>query len=158
MKSRVFLHSVKGSDLHLYVGDLSTSEGLSIFPPEFPISVVRFGATNYKGDGWVSEENIPQLSNIQDLSSFLYETDLCLVDFEASISKSCSINSHDDSECNFIFTSRSELIEAIKKFAPIESEALINTILENTEAYIECSENGKIQSYASFDEYLAQRT
>lgn len=159
MEPRVFLYSSAQGRHSLYVGGLSTAEGLTLFPPQEPVSIVRFGAKNYKNYGWASEEHLPQLTSAQELMTFLTSGELGLVEFEATIGGNSSVSSHDDSECNFTFACRPMLIAAIQAFAPQSgSGALLNALLSSPETYIRCAESGQIQSFKSFDEYLAKRT
>lgn len=159
MRPSVLLYKEAPDGYTLYLGEVSTAQGLALIEPSRRATVVRFGATNYEGYSWGTEEQLPALHSVGEVRSFL-ETDevLGLVDFEAEIEGIGRLSSHDDAECNFNFTDRAALMAVMQKTVPASySGMVINTLLSNPGIYITCSESGHISKYASFDEYLAKQ-
>jgi hypothetical protein len=154
----VFLYDQKNEAPFLYVGELSTIAGLSIFPPDTHVSVIEFGAQDFNGYEWATEKELPQLRNIRDLCSFLQQ-DIRLVNIEVGIGAGYSLSSHDDFECHFTFVDDAEVIQTVEKIAPSDSfRVLIDTLINHPGVYVECDEVGRIRIYENFEEYVAQST
>jgi hypothetical protein len=131
---------------------------LGIIDESVPISIINFGATDLKGDGWISERDLPKLSTVGELTEFLQQGDFSLVDFEADIEGVGIISTHDDAECHYKFLDLEMCLRAIEKTTPKEFfNVLVENLMKSPGSYVTCSDEGKIACYSSFDDYLAAK-
>jgi hypothetical protein len=158
MNPSVYLFRMKEQRFELCLSEYSTLDGLACFDPECEVRISQFGATNYQRHGWATEQEIPELKNVASIISFLKtEEDIGLVEFEAEIKGIGLLSTHDDSECHFEITQKSDLISILKKAAPIEYFHLIlSKLLENPNHYLTFDELGQIERYETFDAYLSK--
>ena len=156
MNPYLYLYKENNDTYQIYLGGVSTLQGLSFFAEENVLSVVEFGATLYKQYGWASEKEIPSLKTIKDTISFLTtEDDIGLIDFKAEILGIGTISSHDDGECNFNLIKKQECLNILRTTIPQQHrDMLINKLLNNQGCYFSLSDSGIVQQYRTFDEYL----
>ncbi len=158
LKGTVFRYDVAHGRSDLYVGELTTAQGLALFDPAAPVAIRSFGATSYKHHGWATEKDLPAFASVLDLRQFLERegAGLGLIEFEIEVDGSHQLGTHDDAECHFSFADRESLMATLKRVVPAEYEGLvINALLKNPGMYIACSETGALRKYASFKAYLA---
>ncbi len=142
---------------HLYVGDLSTAQGLALLDPSASVTITTFGATSFKHYGWATEKELPAFAIVQDLREFLEGegADIGIIELEADIGDDCELRTHDDGECHFIFASKPALMATLKQVVPPAYEGLvIHALLQNPGLYVTCDEAGVLRKYATFDAYL----
>lgn len=157
-KAEVFSYSKTENHFYLFVKGVSTRRGLSVFSSHLSVSIVCFGATNYAGYGWATEENLPKLLDIQAICRFFDEySDLGLFDFEIHVEGGDKLMSNDDLVCHFFFRDKKDLVTAIQVLAPIWHEKIINLLFQNPDMYLTCDGQGHIQISESFNQALAGR-
>ena len=158
MKPSVYLYQASEKHYELYLGEISTLDGLSILDESAPMSIINFGATDLKGDEWTSERDLPKFSTVGELTKFLWQRDFSIVDFEADIEGIGIISTHDDAECHYKFLHMEMCLLAIEKTTPKDFfDVLVENLMNNPGSYVTCSDEGKIVSYSSFDQYLAAK-
>ena len=154
MKPSVFSYRATGDGLQLDVGPLTTAEGLALLDSSSAVTIQEFGATSYQHHGFATEKDLPVLSTVGELRSFL-EGDVGLITFSASIEGGITLGSHDDGECHFQVTSRSTLMALMQKVVPPACSGLvINALLTHPGLYVACGEDGAILKFATFDAYV----
>lgn len=158
MTSRLFLYREDGIAFKLYVGNLSASEGLAVFPSDASISVEEYGATDGKGDGWITRADIPALSTVGELRKFLENDECHFIDLLIKVGDSSSFSSYEDTECNYEFQSQTEVSKVVEELSLAESgRPLASALLASPGVYIEYVGNGEVCRYESFDAYLSAR-
>ena len=154
--ANLFLLRETDDGAELYLGDCSTAQGLALIPEQTPIEVIAFGATRFRDHSWATVEHLPPFETAGELALFLDEEDeIGLVEFEARLFGIGTISSHDDGECCFRLES-SKLVASIVQGAadPRFSGKLLHALQAHTGQYVSCSDEGEIQRFASFDDYL----
>lgn len=152
----VYLYKKSERGFELYLGSFSTLDGLLWLDPQAEAQIVNFGASGYKEFGWATENEIPKLYTIAEITEFLKdEGEIGLIDFKVTIQNIGSLNTHDDAECHFILSEKNRIFDILKTAAPLDySNLIFNKILENSDSYITFDEFGKMSKYESFDHYL----
>jgi hypothetical protein len=154
MKPSVFLYNQTGDGLQLYVGPLTTAEGLALLDPTSAVTIREFGATSYQHHGFATEKDLPALPTVGELRSFL-EADVGLITFSAAIEGGIALSSHDDGECHFEVPSRATLMALMQKVVPPACSGLvINALLTHPGLYVACGEDGAILKFPTFDAYV----
>ena len=140
----------------LYLGGLTTMEGLSFFDETTSINMLEFGATQYQKLGWATERDIPELTSINQLLSFLdSQENIGLAAFKVELSGIGSMSTHDDVECHFLLHTRNACMRLLGScISPQHRDKLINKLLTNQGCYLSCSETGVVRKFESFKEYL----
>jgi hypothetical protein len=158
MDSSVYLFEELEEGFGLYLGDCSTAEGLSCFHPQTKAQITNFGASDYKGFGWATQDDLPELNTVGDLISFFESEELIdLVDCEVVIHDIGSLSTHDDCECHFKMKEKSQIYAILKIATPSEfTDVIFNKLIENPNCYLTFDEDGKMRRYETFDEYLAR--
>jgi len=156
MNPSVYLYKHSPEGVELYLGEVSTVFGLSLFPESTPIRVTDFVATSYKGFGFATQKDLPELNSVSDIKSFIErEGEIVMIDFEVSMKGIGVLRTHDDGECNFKHLSKEIALQALQKVLPPEySSLVIDCLLKNQNQYISCDNLGRIHIFSSFDEYL----
>ncbi|WP_291727426.1 hypothetical protein [Bernardetia sp.] len=159
MYTSLFLYKEIEDGYQFYVSEFSTLDALKLFPKDLEIEIIEFGATWYKNFGFATEKDIPILSTIKEMVSFLEnEGDIGLVYFEMRMNKYGILSSHDDGECNLKLNSKSELLSIIRKILPLPYQnKLLAQLLKYPNQYLKIEETGNIINYPTFDDYLKAR-
>jgi len=149
-----FNHSDIGFEI--YLGEFSTSEGLSVFDENTELEITCFGATLFKEYGWATENDIPSLRNVRSVKEFFISNgDIGLVEFEANLSGYGTFSTHDDGECHYVLKSQKQCISILKYVLPSQySDKMINKLISNPGIYISCDKNGEIKMFHTFEDYL----
>lgn len=152
----LFLYKENEIDYLFYVLELSTLDCIKLLPQNLEIEITEFGATLYKKFGFATENDIPKLKTIQDLTTFLEkEGELGLICFEMIINGYGKLSSYDDGECSLRLNSKSELLSIIKKILPLPYQnKLLAHLLKYQNQYLKVDEAGNIIHYPTFDDYL----
>ena len=105
MNPNVFLYKESEENYVLYCGDCSTLESLALIDANIKIKITCFSATDIQWTGWISERELPLLSTVGEVRTFLLGKDdiYSIIDFEADFAGIGSISTHDDGECQFSF-------------------------------------------------------
>lgn len=158
MSPSVYLYNESENGHKLYLGEISTLEGLSLYDNEREFRLTSFGATSYKNYGWATEDELPKFLSVDNAISFLKsEGDIGIVDFKGRIMGIGTFGSHDDGECHFTFKSKQACLSILRKAIPPQTrDLLINRLISNPGLYLTCSNKGVIGKYSSFDEYLSK--
>jgi hypothetical protein len=156
MNPKIYLLREKNNEFEIYLGEFSTLEGIKLFDNNTKIKVLNFGASNYKNYGWTTQNEIPQIETINELIIFFEtESDFGLIEFEIEINNVGKLSSHDDGECNITTNSKQLAYEIIKQVSPIiYKDLLLSELINNQNHYITINDNGKIQKYRTFEQYL----
>lgn len=150
---RCFLLRNQGSGVQLYVSELSTLDGLAMFPDSLPARVTEFGAHQPGGGNWVFAKDLPPVHNVASLRRLLLTlADITLVDFSVDIAGE-ELSTHDDGECHFIVGTDERATEIVHRLLGPAAPAVIELLLANRELYVGI-QNGTAQVFHSFDEYL----
>jgi hypothetical protein len=158
MYPSVYLYKETQNGYNLYLGEVSTLEGVSLLPNEIEVELIEAGATNYKKYGWATEKELPKFRTIKEIINFLKdEEDIGLINFEIELVGIGVLRTHDDGECHFILKDKSTAIDLIKSIAPENYKTMIlSTLLENSGMYISVDQSGGIRKYYTFDQYLKE--
>jgi hypothetical protein len=154
MKSKVYFYKEYDSKCELYVGNLSTIDGLMLFKGNEEIQLKTFGATNYKTFGWTTENDLPQFKIINDLILFFQqEPDVGLIEFD--FKNGDRFSSHDDGECKLVLNSKEKIFNIIRNISPlIYQDKVLSSLMQNQEKYITIDKKGDIKIFFSFEDYL----
>jgi len=154
----VFRYEVAREGFGLYLGELSTTEGLGLFAPSTPLKLVRFGATGYARLGWATEKELPPLPTAGAMRDFLTENEpIGLIELEAVLGDGVLLSSHDDGECHFRFHDRAEMMDVLLKTAPMSHHGrAVHAILAAQGLYVTIDPDGVVTTFASFDAYVSR--
>lgn len=156
----VLCYEERTEGFRLYLGEVSTAEGLALFEESTAITIVRFGATGYACFDWATEADLPPLPTVGAVRGFIAEndTDLGLIDFEAQLGSDVSLSSHDDGECSLLFRERPAILVMLRRVVPpVHAEPVIQALLTNPGHYVTCDSTGIIGVFTTFEAYLASR-
>ena len=158
MNPSVYLYNETDKGIELYLGECSTLDGLSLVDKNTKLNIINFGATCYKKYGWATENELPELTNVDNTMLFLKsEGDIGIVDFKANLLGIGALSTHDDSECHFILKSKHQCLAYLKAVLPQQHrDMFINKLLSNPGLYLTCSSTGSVNKYASFNNYIAK--
>lgn len=157
MNPNVFLYKESEKNYVLYFGNYSTLESLALIDANIKIEITCFIATDIQDTVWISEKELPLLSTVGEVRTFLLGKDdiYSIINFEADFADIGSVSTHDDGECQFSFFNKKTCLDILKMITPSQfSDLIIKELLNNPDSYITCSANGEIVKYRSFDEYL----
>ncbi len=103
-----------------------------------PIVIQEFGATGYKSLGWATVDDIPKMTDVRSLTTFLSSLNgIGLIDLTANIGNGCKFSTHDDSECTFEVNDHTEVIRLIlAAYKDGNSQLAINNITKYCGKYI----------------------
>ncbi len=157
MMPEVFRYGDVHGEHQLYVGGITTAEGLSVLDPLAVARVTTFGATGYERYGWATEEELPPLRTVRELHAFLERPALGIIEVEIAIEGFGRLTSRDDGECAFHVPDRATLLALMAKVVPEAYAGLvIHALLGSPGIYLSCSASGVLARHASFDAYLAR--
>ncbi len=154
--ANLFLLRETEDGAELYLGDFTTAQGLALIPEQTPIEVTAFGATLMRDHSWATAEHLPPLETAGELAAFLNEDDdIGLVDFEARLLGIGTMSSHDDGECTYKLES-AKLVASIVQGAadPRFYGKLLQVLRSHPGQYVSCGDEGEIDRFATFDDYL----
>ena len=156
MKSKVYLYKEYDSKFELYIGNLSTIDGLMLFKGNEEIQLKEFGATNYKTFGWTTQNDLPEFKVINDLILFFQmESDVGLIEFEIEFKNEDTFSSHDDGECKLVLNSKEKIFDIIRNVSPlIYQDKILSALVQNQNKYITIDKRGNIQIFFSFEDYI----
>lgn len=157
MRPSVYSYDEGADGFGLYLGEISTADGLALFQPSTSITILEFGATGYERVGWATVQDLPPLRTAGEARAFLDAHEaLGLIDFEARLGDDVTISSHDDGECHLRFRDRKALIEVLQQLVP-EAHAgrVMHAVLTSQGRYVVCDPQGTITTFATFEAYLA---
>lgn len=156
MNSKVYLYKEYDSRFELYIGNLSTIDGLMLFKGNERVQLKTFGATNYKTFGWTTQNDLPEFKVINDLILFFQrESDVGLIEFEIEFKNEDRFSSHDDGECKLVLNSKEKIFDIIRNVSPlIYQDKILSTLVQNQNKYITIDKKGNIQIFFSFEDYI----
>ena len=156
MNPDVYFYKETITGVELYLGELTTLNGLYCLDPRYEACITSFGASSFQSFGWATEKELPELKTVADITSFFEsEGEIGLIEFEATIQDVGILSSHNDRECHFKFTEAKQYLSILKKAAPLEYAMLIfNKLIENPNCYLKFDEFGTMTKYQSFQKYL----
>jgi hypothetical protein len=152
---KVYLLSEKDDAYEVYFGDFSTLDGIKLLDKSLYIKIEEFGATNYKKLGFATENDIPQIENIEQCIHFLENENLDIIECRIKIAGLGRLSTHDDSKCFFIVDSKKMALDLIKKATPIlHQEKMAAELIHHQNTYITIDSNGNIERYMSLEDYM----
>ena len=147
----VYLYDFRDGKHCLYLGDCTTSEGLSLVPIDSRILIRHIYADTVS----VLPEHLSGPQTVETTCQFIDATH-SIVDFECSINTGIALSSHDDCECHFQFNDRDCCEKTLRSAVPTEmADELWKALLANRGQYVTIDEDLVVTTYDTFDEYLA---
>ncbi len=142
-------------EIGLYLGEWSTLQGLLLIEGN---PVVRSVVAHPEED-WDEWARISECRDLAELIAFLRNASDRhwggLIDFEVDLQDFGSLSTHDDGECHFSVRSEASAKALVQKANPQWTEAIWQSLRENSGAYLSCNDAGKIEVFADFDAYIS---
>jgi hypothetical protein len=156
--TRVLSYGEGPEGFDLYIGEISTSDGLAPFDPQTTITILEFGATGFEHLGWATERDIPPLRTAGEARAFLERDALGLITFSARLGDDISISSHDDGECHIRFRQRKTLLAVLQQLVPpAHAGRILHALFSNPGRYLVWDGDGAVTTFATFEAYLRAR-
>lgn len=152
MNPTCYVFKRRDDGFRLYLGGLTTVEGLGLFSPNAGCRIEHIYMD--------CDPEVPADSDcVQTVAAaidFLTElTPADPYDFQCSIEPGTELSSHDDYGCHIRAANADEIWRLVNAVQPATHAATLRAKLEaNPGAYLVCEPNGAISTYADFDAFL----